>query len=385
MGRYLRILGDGQIWDVRGISTAAQSKTFEDLFSGRALGQMAFRYDQGCSPGKKIFSQFKEKGKITGFSVTKALLSNNKEAGEKAKAIIGSLAKNGALGIEVLVQGRGIKKNWTADKRDCWKGLNRVIIGGGVSEGLTGKILVNSIKKHLSERGFSKIGVYQAKFPGKEAGFLGAIINLFEKISLGVKKSTPEIIAGIGVDLGREDIGVGLSELNPRRGEILKKKRKYWLFKDSLKTPYRSYLRRFLDSRNDYSQKEREKGVSIRIDILNVITDLILRAQAEAVKQGIVCSEYIGVAVPGGISKDGYIINSTDYLPFFRKKDGFNFSAELELLLKNKGLLEAKVELINDGIAAGIANIYFGFPKNNYGKFAFLGVGSGLGGCIGIM
>jgi len=387
MGGCLKVLGDGQIWDVRGISAAALDKTFEDLFSGRALGGMAFGFDQECPSGKKIFSRFKEKGKITGFSVTKALLSSNKEAVKKANGLIDKLAENGALGIEILVKGRGIKKNWPDNKRNCWKGLNKVIIGGGVSEGLTGKILISSIRKHLLKRGVSGIEVCQAKFPGKEAGFLGAIINFLfiEKPSQNRKAGIAAIKAGIGVDLGREDIGVGISMVHFRKGEILRRGGKHWFYNGSLKTPFRSYRRRFLDSREDYARAEKEKGIKIREAILSRIADLIFRAQKKMMAQGIDCSRHIGVAVPGEVSKDGYILNSTDYLPFFRKKDGFDFCGELKFLLEKKGLPGAEIKLVNDGIAAGIANIYFGVPKNTHGKFAFLGVGSGLGGCVGIM
>lgn len=48
-----------------------------------------------------------------------------------------------------------------------------------------------------------------------------------------------------------------------------------------------------------------------------------------------------------------------------------------------RGLSGYRIHIINDGIAAGIANAYFDFLKIKYGKFAFFGVGSGLGGCVG--
>jgi len=115
MNKELKILGDGQIWDLKGISPDARGKTFEDLFSGRALGQMAYDFNRHLPPQEKIPSRFKEKGKITGLSVTKALLSNNQNAKKTAKIILKDLAKNAALGITCLNIGKGTKKNWTAN------------------------------------------------------------------------------------------------------------------------------------------------------------------------------------------------------------------------------------------------------------------------------
>ena len=54
----LKILGDGQIWNLRGISPEDRRKTFEDLFSGRALGQMAQVVTQQ-PPTRGFFSPFK--------------------------------------------------------------------------------------------------------------------------------------------------------------------------------------------------------------------------------------------------------------------------------------------------------------------------------------
>jgi hypothetical protein len=383
--KYLEILGDGQIWDVKGILPFAHQKTFEDLFSGRALGEMAQAVNQHLPKNKRVFSLFKEKGKITGFSVTKALLSNNREAKKIAISLLDKLAKNAALGIKVLTKGRGFKENWSNREKGYWRGLNRVIIGGGASEGLTGKTLIRLIKKYLSQNCFSNLGIYQAKFPGKEAGFLGAALSILEIIFKEAKQKKLDLIAVSSLDLGREEIGVGLLAIRLYApNAILKRNKHYWFFKKSIPTARRKSLEIFLDSRQDYTQAERARGERIRTHILGQMTDLIACAQAKAKSLGLPCSENIAVAVPGRTSDNDYIIDSTDYLPFFRKKNGFNLARALERLLFKKGLRGYHAHIINDGIAAGIANIYFNFPQVRAGeKIAFLGVGSGLGGCLG--
>lgn len=363
---------------MKGILPEAKEKTFEDLFSGRALAQMA-------QDSRGIFSPFKEKGKITGLSVTKALLSRKNEAKNTAMMLLEQLAKNAALGIAALNRARGFKENWPSQERNHWKGIDMIIIGGGVSEDLTGRILVSRIKKYLSQEGLSHIRVYQAKFPGKEAGFIGVVINIIKVICNEAKIKGLKVIAGIGLDLGREEIGAGLLAINVNSRRILKQRKHYWLFKDAVKTPCRSYLKNFLDSRRDYTINERKLGERIRSAILEEMADLIIRTQNRAQKIGLACAQNVGVAVPGSVSSGGYILNSTDYLPFFRKQDGFNFAKNSEeyLAKAKSGMNDCRIHLINDGIAAGIANAYFGLPKIKHAKFAFFGVGSGLGGCVG--
>jgi hypothetical protein len=384
MYKNLQILGNGQIWNLKKVSPAAWHKTFEDLFSGRALGEMARDTGQLFPRNKRIFSRFKEKGRITGLSVTKALLSRDRQANEAAISLLEILAKNASLGIKALSQGRGFKPNWPTRERNYWKNLDIVIIGGGVSRGLTGEILVRLIKRYLSKNSFSCIKVFQAEFPGKESGFLGAVLNLLKPISKEAKKRGLKKIAAIGLDLGRDKIGAGLLAINPIMAKIiLRRKNEPWLFRSSLRTPCQRYLKIFKDSRRDYTKTERAKGKYIRGLILRQMANLIIKAQVETRKSGLETSRNIGVAVPGSATSDGYIINSTDYLPFFKKQDGFNFARKLEDSLAETGMPGYRVNIINDGIAAGIANVYFGSFRTKQAKFAFFGVGSGLGGCVG--
>ncbi|MFA5411559.1 MAG: hypothetical protein WC321_06885 [Candidatus Omnitrophota bacterium] len=375
MDTYLKILGDGQVWDVKGISPLAPGRTFEDLFSGRALAQMA-------AEEKGLFFRFRERGKLTGRSVTKAFLSNNPKAKKRAQALLENLARNGAFGISALAKGKGIKKGWSARQRGYWKNLDAVIIGGGVSRGKTGRILVNLLKEYLSREGLAALKVYQARFPGKEAGFLGAVINIIRVSRNYAEAKRAKATGCIGLDLGREEIGVGLLAVNPKSGRVLKQKQGYWFFSASMRMPYKRHLKKFLDTRKNYTAVERQLGRKIRAAILGSLAGLVLKAQSAAGRLGIACSRNIGVAVPGSVSSGGYILNSTDYLPFFRKQDGFNFAKGLEKALAESVKKGIKIRLINDGIAAGIANIYF--SKKAAGKVAFLGVGSGLGGCVAL-
>lgn len=379
MNKFIKVLGDGQIWDIKGVLSDASEEKFEDLFSGRALGKMA-------AEDIPIFSRFKERGKINGLSVTKALLSNYPQAQNTAKLLLEKLAKNGAAGIKALSlsKGKEFKNNWSAHQRNYWKNLDFVIIGGGVSEGQTGKFIVRAIKRHLSKDGLY-IKVYQAKFPGKEAGFLGAVVNIIKVICEEAKARQVKLIVATGLDLGRDEIGAGLLAIDVSSERVLKQKYGYWIFRQSVNAPYKRHLKNFLDARKDYGASDYKLGKRIRLAILKKMADLIIKTQVKAQRLCLSWSRNIGIAVPGSTSPDGFILNSTDYLPFFRKQDGFNFAKNLEGLLAERGLSGFNVRLVNDGIAAGIANVYFDSSRIKNGKFAFLGVGSGLGGCVGLI
>lgn len=382
--KRIEVLGNGQIWDVLGIDKDNPKLSFEDLFSGRALEKILYDFEAEYKKnhiyhkrGKSFFSEYLEAGRLRGTAVTKALLSKKPIKVKIAKYILEKLASNGVKGIIVLNNGSGYK-NWNKKESGYWRDIDNVIIGGGVSKNYTGKIIVNTIRKGLNKIGYKKIKVFQARFPGKESGFLGAVVNVVEKF---VKKNS-SLVAVIGLDLGRDKIGAGFVSVDAKKGKILENKNK---FLDSMiidKTPGGANLKMFLDSKRDYSKNEIVLGNRIRKEILEKIVDLI-KANIKIIQsQKINCFKYVGISIPGEVDKQGNIIGSTDYLPFLRLGDNFYFKKELENLFEKNGLKGFKAVIINDGIAAGISNIYFD-KRVKGGKIIFLGVGSGLGGFAG--
>lgn len=382
MDKYCTILGDGQVWDVRGVSPEAPEATFEDLFSGRALGRMAREANLRPSLTKGAFSPYRQKGRITGVSVTRALLSSNARAQRAARSVLDEFARMAALGIQALHTASASKRRWSAQEQNHWRNLDVVIIGGGVSEEETGRFLVRLISRHLARLGLSHIRLLQACFPGKEAGFIGAVIRVIRPIIKEALQKKVRTIAAIGLDVGRDEIGVGLLALTVPTGRLVRHRQGYWFFRKSVKTAPRGCLVHFFDARRDYSARERKLGRRMRSEIMQRMVALIAEARQAAQEKGLVCARHICVAVPGRVVDDGAIADSTDYLPFFRQRDGFNFGRSLERMLHSEGLQGIRVKVVNDGIAAGIANAYFD-RRVNGGKFAFLGVGSGLGGCVG--
>lgn len=368
------VLGDGQIWDLRGVDPKYPQGIFEELFSGRALEKMA-------NSAPEIFSQYIEgaKTKITGMSVTKALLDKkNKRAKVAALKILEEMAKNAARGIEVLTKAKGCKPGWKRKEINLWKGLSGVVIGGGVSRGKTGTIIIKGIKDYLRQRGLDTVEIFKARFPGKESGFLGSIVNILDFICSEARKRKLSKIAAIGIDLGREKIGVGILLVNLKSHGIINFPKSIWVL-------YR-YSVRTIQSKNRIKnfKQHRKLGEELRSRIISQIARLIICAENYAQKTGIVCSKHIGLASPGETSTDGYLIGSTDYLPLFTKKDGFHFSKAVEENLAGKGFPDFHIRIINDGIAACLANLRLGldFKYLKNGKYAFLGPGSGLGGCL---
>ncbi len=382
-------MGNGQIWDIRGIDPKVHEKIFEDLFSGRSLAERAYIFDERYAKknrGKRIFINYLEEGKDnpTGLSVTFALLKGNSEAKSAAKFILRQMGEDGGRGIETLIKGTAYKESWTEKERNYWKGLEAMIIGGGVSEGKTGEVLIQGMRRYLDKRSLSHLNLHQARFPGKEAGFIGAVANIIDNILKEKFPTGTEEVGVIGIDLGRDKIGMGLLRINPKTGGAIKTKEKIWTYSYSIKMPYREKLNTFKDSYREYTSQEKKLGEKIRDEIICQIVNLIINALRFAARQNLILSRHIGIGSPGETSASGYLVGSTHYLPLFQKKDGFWFKREVEEKLERRGYRGFEVHIVNDGIAAGLANLRFGldFFRLKKGKYGFLGPGSGLGGFV---
>jgi hypothetical protein len=253
-----------------------------------------------------------------------------------------------------------------------------VVIGGGVSQGKTGKILIQGIKNHLRAHGLGGLTVSQAKFPGKESGFLGAAVSLLDAACAEAGSGKIKQLGIIGIDLGRDRVGAGILMVNPQTCAIIGKKAGQGIIYRYEEKTCRS------SSRLKQFDRQRKLGEKLRGDIVGQTADLVERTRAQAEKRKINYSRQIGLAIPGEVAPDGYLLGATDYLPFFTKKDGFHFAKAVEKELQRRGISGLRIRLINDGIAAGLANLRLGLGLGHLksGKHAFLGPGSGLGGCL---
>ena len=86
---------------------------------------------------------------------------------------------------------------------------------------------------------------------------------------------------------------------------------------------------------------------------------------------------------------EGYLVGSTSNLPFMQRIHGFNFTEDLTRrvneLLAERGIdVPVMIKTLNDGDAAGIANILFdaAVVKTPGEKIGFMGPGTGLGGAL---
>lgn len=370
--KNIAVLGDGQVWDLRGIDSKNPRKNFEDLFSGRALGEKA-------QAKKELFEKYKERAKsrITGISVRDALINKkDRRAREAAEGLLKDMGRAAARGIEVLNNAQGFNPGWSRKELGYWKDLNAVIIGGGVSKGKTGAVLVKAIKDYLKANNLRQIQIIKAKFPGKEAGFLGAVAKIIDLVSQEANKNRLSRVGIIGLDLGRAGIGVGILAINPKTGKIITSNHRPWIFRYAMRTQGQNKVKDYL--------KQKELGLNLRDKIMEQFVRLILMAKEKLENIGLPYTKHITAALPGEATEDGYLSGSTHYLPFFRKQDGFHFSKNLESGLGQQGYSGFSIHIINDGIAAGLANLRFGIGLENLrqGKYAFLGPGSGLGGCL---
>ncbi|MBN1793328.1 MAG: hypothetical protein JW844_00010 [Candidatus Omnitrophica bacterium] len=422
----IAILGNGQIWDVTKIRDDRPEAVFEDLFSGRSLKERALAFDRQHAAdhgGRAIFGAFLEEGKtsVTGRSVTLAFESGNEEAVSAAQTVLDEMAVDCARAVEMVTKGTAVKEAWTENEKKMWQDIRCLVIGGGVSRGETGRYIIEKITGYFrKDPKLRPIDVFQGRYPGKESGILGAVAYAVPFILHEGEFSQDACI--IGIDFGRTELGVGVVRLDLRMNKIYPAPSTQgtaegpFLFYKSVSTYDPDALLPFADACREYSEEERARGIEIRTEIVRRIVDLTREAIDFTKAEGLSVSRNIGVGSPGEVSKDNWLVSSTQYLPFFQEKDGFRLGDALRRTLEegegftpldngssddavgtqsengteverapsnNDNITGFNFHIVNDGIAAGLANIRFGLASQEEmreGRYMFLGPGSGLGG-----
>ncbi|NQT07379.1 MAG: UTP--glucose-1-phosphate uridylyltransferase, partial [Candidatus Omnitrophica bacterium] len=387
--KRVEVVADVQVWNLEGVVGpevarelySRDSVIFEDIFSGRGLAQIAEVRN------KELFMRFMEEGEteITGMAVTRALLSQDEEAREAAREILeDEFGLYLGKGIETLLKGTGTKDGWTKEQLiETWQGTKCFIIGAGVSMGETGEAVIRGAKRYLQSVGLADIELIQAKFPGKEAGFVGTAAHSLPYI-LEEEPAQAEL-GVIAIDFGRTKTGVGLLKVDPQRGTLLEASdERIELYSDEIDTPSATDRETFQDPDREYNEEEQREGLQVREGIVDTIARQIIEGIEKARQEGLDVSKHLGVSSPGEVDDEGYLVGSTDYLPFFQKKDGFCFKKAIEARLEDLGYEGYEVHVVNDGTAAGLGNIRFGldFAQLPEGKYAYLGPGSGLGSAL---
>jgi predicted NBD/HSP70 family sugar kinase len=232
-------------------------------------------------------------------------------------------------------------------KQKCWREVERIVVGGGMSEARVGKIAIACacLIINAEDRDLELVPI--AYDDPDEAALIGAT----HLVPAWLFKGYDAILA---VDIGGTNIRAGLVELRVRNGGDFSKAR----------------VKRLERWRHgDQKNLNREDALEGLIDILR---SLIRYAKKDRVR----LAPFIGVGCPGKINDDGTIARGAQNLPGNWERKDFNLPARLREAFPTIGGHETAVMMHNDAVVQGLSQVPFMTDVIHWGM---LTIGTGFG------
>jgi len=230
-------------------------------------------------------------------------------------------------------------------KSKNWRGTERIVIGGGMSESKYGQLAVARAGVLLKADG-AKIDLQPIRNHPDEAGLIGAV----HLAPPWIFEAHDSILA---VDIGGTNIRAGVLDLNLKKARDLSKvsvwKRELW---------------RHADDKPSRTETIRNLG--------ELLTKLIRQAE----KEGFKLAPFIGIGCPGQIEADGSISDGAQNLPGNWESERFHLPQALIEAIPTIGDHETVVLMHNDAVVQGLSELPF---MRDVKRWAVLTVGTGLG------
>jgi predicted NBD/HSP70 family sugar kinase len=231
-------------------------------------------------------------------------------------------------------------------KEKSWKNTERIVVGGGLSESLVGRLAIAEAMLLLKAEG-KKIDLQPIAHPADEAGLIGAVHLIPEWMLKGHE-------AMVGVDIGGTNIRAGIVKWGKRKKGANLAKANIWkmcLWRHGDESP---------------SRKRAVKRLTTIID------DLI----KDATKAKLVVAPVVGIACPGQIESDGAIATGGQNLPGNWESKSFNLANEITAAIPKIDGKESFVLIHNDAVVQGLSQIPYMTDVRHWGV---LTIGTGLG------
>ncbi len=227
---------------------------------------------------------------------------------------------------------------------EAWRGTERIVIGGGLSESQIGRLAMGRAAVVLGGEGIAIELAAIANHPDK-AGLIGA-----------VHLAPSWILAGhdaiLAADIGGTNIRVGVVELNMKKGDLSK-----------------AAVWKYLHWRHRDDAPGREEALQ-RLGAM--LEELIEKATADKLK----LAPFLGVGCPGLIDDQGFIVAGGQNLPGNWEGNGFNLAHDLAARLDRIQGHEPVVVIHNDAVVQGLSEIPRMKDVSHWGVFT---IGTGLG------
>lgn len=230
-------------------------------------------------------------------------------------------------------------------REPSWKGVERVVVGGGFPESDVGERAILQASVILrSQRVHVPLGRLSHEVDD------GGLIGWVHLVPPTMLRHHDAILA---VDIGGTNLRCGIVKLRRKRAEDLSRakvlERQKWRHADD--KPTRSALVERLAS---------------------MLQELIDHCDEE----GLSLAPFIGIACPGQVRKDGSIARGTQNLPGDWESDTFHLPSELQKKLPTVGGIPTMVRLHNDAVVQGLSELPL---MRDVGRWAILTIGTGLG------
>ncbi|RYF07776.1 MAG: ROK family protein [Comamonadaceae bacterium] len=230
-------------------------------------------------------------------------------------------------------------------KHKTWKGVERVIVGGGFHQSEVGEQAINAAAKLLAE---DKVPVELRTLHHHADD--GGLVGWVHLAPTALLQSYDAILA---VDIGGTNVRCGIVVTHLHKTPDMSKaevvKREKW----------------------GHASEDPKRD-----ELVGGIVDMLEKLLAYADKHGIRVAPFIGVACPGLICEDGSIAGGTQNLPGNWESMRFHLPRDLCDRLPTIGDGRTQVCLHNDAVVQGLSELPF---TQDVKRWAVLTVGTGLG------
>ena len=231
-------------------------------------------------------------------------------------------------------------------KLKAWRETQRIVVGGGFSDGKPGELAIHRASVLLQTRYEHKVELVAIRHHPDEAGLLGNI----HVVPPWMFRGYDSLLA---IDIGGSNIRVGLVELRQDEDKDFK-----------AACVASSELWRHCD---DSPTRE---------DCVERMADLLRTQIKQAEKLKLKLAPLIGVACPGLINADGSIEKGGQNLPGNWESSRFNLSRSLKTLIPEIAGNETIVVMHNDAVVQGLSEAPW---MTDIRHWAVLTIGTGLG------
>lgn len=320
---------------VEGYSLQLRDK---DGFVGDAASQTAFR---------ELLERWRRRSRRKGTDPLGRRHSRDLSKRVLDKAI-GEEASRAADVVHAVIEEFAEDLAWVIDRfmrHPSWKGVERVVIGGGFPESDVGERAILQAAAILQEMGQS-VQLGRISHETDDGGLLGWV----HLVPPPLLKGRDAILA---LDIGGTNVRCGVVKTRIRRSADLSK----------AKVVHREKWRHADD------------GPSRKV-LVETLAEMLARQMRHCDKKGIRLAPFIGIGCPGLIRKDGSIARGAQNLPGDWESEHFHLPSELCKKIPLIGGHPTVALMHNDAVVQGLSELPF---MQDVERWAILTIGTGLG------